>query len=124
MFNYIYVDTNKFTINCSVCNNNNYLHFDYNTQTNQYICMECGAILPNMSFADLVAYSKVNNTENIGMEDNIKENTNTNKVKVFKFIYNYMAYIMEQLSAACMQESNINEKDTDKIRNKYELCNN
>jgi hypothetical protein len=120
MSNYIYVDSNKFTINCSVCNNFDYLRFDYDAQCNQCICMECGAILPNMGFTDLVACSTMEPANNTTVEQYGTVNTTT-PTKPWKDTYNKRAYIMERLSAACMREPDINKEDKDKIRTEYEL---
>jgi hypothetical protein len=96
------------------------MHFDYDVQYDQCICIECGTILSNISFANLVAYSSMEPANDTTIEQDGTIHTTT-PTKPWKDIYNRRVYIMECFSATCMREPNINEKNKDKIRTEYKL---
>ena len=80
--------------------------------------MECGKVLQQMHYSDLLACSTLDQTRVEEISDNPKASKSP---KIYKGTYHHCSYLMEHLSAACLREPNINDDDKNKIKEKYEL---
>ena len=95
------------------------MRFDYNTNYDYCICMECGKVLQQMHYTDLLACSTLDQRRVEEISDNPKASKSP---KIYKGTYHCHAYLMECLSAACLREPNINDDDDkSKIKEEYEL---
>ena len=110
------MDALGYTTECYNCGNTNYLRFDYDVNFDNCICMECGSVLQQMQYSNLLACSSLDQP---GMEET--ESKTSKPPKVYKGTYHCWAYLMECLSAACFREPDINEDDKKKIKLEYEL---
>jgi hypothetical protein len=104
-----------YSIACSYCGNFDYTRFDYNVGTDVCTCMECGEVLTEMHWNDLMACSAYVEP---GMEPEQPQESVVSKS--FKGTYHRRAYLMERLSAACLREPDINDDDKRKIISEYE----
>ena len=80
--------------------------------------MECGKVLQQMHYSDLLACSTLDQTRVEEISDNSKA---LKSPKIYKGTYHRCAYLMERLSAACLREPDINDDDKNKIKEEYEL---
>ena len=110
--------SNTSTVACNFCNNDDYTRFDYNYDSDSCTCMECGAVLENMGFADLLACSAYR--EPMEPNEPMDEAEPKRPTTIYKGTYNRRAYFSERLSAACLLEPDIPEADKAKIREEYD----
>ena len=112
------MDYMDYITECSNCGNKDYMRFDYDANFDNCICMECGAVLQQMHYSDLLACSSMDQPR---AEKTDNDSKTPQSPKAYKGTYHCWAYLMERLSAACLREPNINDDDKNKIKQEYDL---